>query len=68
MKEVNRDIKEDKFKSIYLLYGDEDYLKRYYKNRLSSAISRGNSMNYTFLEGKNIDVDLFITKSQVMPF
>ena len=33
MKTLNEDIKTGNFKPVYLLYGDEDYLKLQYKNK-----------------------------------
>ena len=34
MKSLNEDLKTGQFKQIYLLYGEEAYLKKLYKNRL----------------------------------
>ena len=33
MKSLNEDLKTGQFKQIYLLYGEEAYLKKLYKNR-----------------------------------
>ena len=38
VKLLEKDIKEKNFKNVYLLYGEENYLKRSYKNRLKKAI------------------------------
>ena len=38
MKSLNEDIKTGSFKQVYLLFGEEVYLKNQYKNRLHRAI------------------------------
>ena len=56
MKLLEKDIKEKNFKNVYLLYGEENYLKRSYKNRLKKAIlnDENDTMNYSYFEGKDI--------------
>ena len=57
MKRLNEDLKNHDFKQIYLLYGEEAYLKKQYKNRLKDAMAaEGDSMNYTYFEGKDTNV------------
>jgi len=68
MKTLNADIKNHDFKKIYLLYGDEEYLKKNYKNSLKKAMIGEDTMNYTYYEGKKIDVDNFISTADTMPF
>ena len=34
MKSLNEDLKTGQFKQIYLLYGEEGYLKRQYRDQL----------------------------------
>ena len=38
MKSLNEDLKTGKFKQIYLLYGEEAYLKKQYKERFIKAM------------------------------
>ena len=38
MQTLNQDIKSGEFKQIYLLYGEEAFLKNSYKNRLKEAM------------------------------
>ena len=38
MKSLNEDLKTGQFKQVYLLYGEESYLKKQYKDRLSKAM------------------------------
>ena len=53
MKSLNEDLKTGQFKQIYLLYGEESYLKRQYRERLVRAmIPEGDTMNYAVYEGK----------------
>lgn len=69
MRSLNEDIKTGQFKNIYLLYGEEDYLKKQYKNRLTKAmIPEGDTMNYTYYEGKGIPVPEVIDLAETMPF
>ena len=41
MKTIDEDIKSGQFKKIYLLYGDEAYLKKQYKDKLKKALEIG---------------------------
>lgn len=69
MKSLNEDIKSGKFKSVYLLYGEEAYLKKQYKNRLTKAmIPDGDTMNYAYYEGKGINFAELIDLAETMPF
>ena len=38
MKSLNEDIKNGQWKPVYLLYGEEAYLKKQYKDRMTKAI------------------------------
>ena len=40
MKQINEDIKQGIFKQIYLLYGEERYLRSQYRDRLQKALWR----------------------------
>ncbi|MDR1765748.1 MAG: DNA polymerase III subunit delta [Lachnospiraceae bacterium] len=68
MKTLNEDIKNRKFKPAYLLYGEEDFLKRSYRNRFREAIGGEGSANYNHFEGKGIDVEELAALSQTLPF
>ena len=69
MKSLNEDMKTGSFKPVYLLFGDEDYLKNQYKNRLRQAIlSDEDTMNLSVFEGKGIDVRQMIDQAETMPF
>lgn len=69
MKRLNEDLKNHDFKQIYLLYGEEAYLKKQYKKRLKDAMAaEGDSMNYTYFEGKDTNVKEVIDLAETMPF
>lgn len=69
MKSLNEDIRTGQFKSIYLLYGEEEYLKKQYKGRLTRAmLPEGDRVNYAYYEGKGIPVPEIIDLAETMPF
>lgn len=66
---MNADLKTGNFKQIYLLYGDEDYLKKQYKKRFIKAmVPEGDTMNFASYEGKNIDIKEVIDLAETLPF
>ncbi|HJB94472.1 MAG TPA: DNA polymerase III subunit delta [Candidatus Mediterraneibacter intestinigallinarum] len=69
MKSLNEDLKTGQFKQIYLLYGQEDYLKKQYKERFIKAmVPEGDTMNYSCYEGKKTDVKEIIDLAETLPF
>ena len=54
MQTINEDIKNGTFKPVYLLYGEEAFLKQSYKKKLRAAISGDDTMNYNYFEGKGL--------------
>ena len=69
MKSLNEDIKLGKFKQVYLLYGEEAYLKKQYKDKLTKAIlPDGDTVNYAYYEGKGINPAELIDLAETMPF
>lgn len=69
MKSLNEDIKTGKLKGAYLLYGEEAYLKKQYKDRLvKAAIPEGDTVNYAYYEGKGINPGELIDLAETMPF
>ncbi len=66
---VSNDIKTKNFKRVYLLYGEQDYLRLHYKNALKSAIVReGDNFNYSYFEGKGIDANAVFDTILTVPF
>ena len=69
MKNLNEDIKSGSFQPVYLLYGDETYLKNQYKNRLKNAIlQEGDTMNFSLYQGKGISARQIIDQAETLPF
>lgn len=69
MQNIMADIKNRSFKRVYLLYGEEAYLKRAYKKRLTQAvISEEDTMNLNVYEGKGVNTKEIIDVAQTMPF
>ena len=69
MKQLNEDIKNGNFKQIYLLYGEERYLRRQYRERLQKALCQeGDTMNTHFYEGKDFSVGEVIDLAETLPF
>lgn len=69
MKSIQEDIKTGNFKTAYLLYGEEPYLKHQYKHNLVNALNPdGDTMNFSHYEGKGIDVKAVIDLCETMPF
>lgn len=69
MKSLNEDLKTGQFKQIYLLYGEEAYLKKQYRDRFVKAmLPEGDTMNYTYFEGKNTNPKAVIDLAETLPF
>lgn len=68
MKNIIKDIKNREFKRSYLLYGEEDYLKNFYRDKLVNTITDGDTMNYSRYSGKGIDANEVIDFAETMPF
>ena len=69
MKQLLDDIRTDRLKQVYLLYGEETYLRLQYRDRLRGALTEpGDTMNYHYFEGKDTDPARLIDLAQTMPF
>lgn len=69
MKSLNEDLKTGQFKNAYLLYGEEAYLKKQYKRRLTKAVlPEDDAVNYAYYEGKGINPAELIDLAETMPF
>jgi len=68
MQTINEDIKSGQYKTVYLLYGEESFLKQSYKKKLKEAVAGDDAMNYNYFEGKGLDVNELISLSDTMPF
>ena len=69
MKTIDEDIKTGQFKAVYLLYGEEAYLKKQYKDKLKNAMADPeDTMNFAAYEGKNINAKEVIDLAETLPF
>lgn len=69
MQRINDDIKNGTFRQAYLLWGEERYLRRQYRDKLKAAMcSGGDEMNTHFYEGKDVPVGEIIDLAETLPF
>ena len=69
MQRINDDIRQQNFKQVYLLYGEERYLRKQYTDRLRKALCQENDqMNSHFYEGKDVPVGEIIDLAETLPF
>jgi len=68
MERLKSDIKNQQFQRVYLLYGTEQYLIKYYKKRLKDAIIGDDTMNYSFYQGQGVSAGEIIDIGNTMPF
>ncbi len=66
---IQEDIKNKSFKRVYLIWGEEDYLRNLYKTRLCDAVvPPGDNMNRTCFIGKDAEESRIIELSETLPF
>ncbi len=70
MKTLENHIKNKTFSNIYLIFGEEEYLKTSYEKKLISSIISEDlkMMNFDIFEGKNINISQIIDACDTMPF
>lgn len=69
MKNIQKDIKTGALKQVYLLSGEELYLRQQYKQNLLKAFAvDAEDMNFSRFEGKQTDVKEIISLCETMPF
>ena len=69
MKMLMEDIKNKQFKNIYLLTGEEVYLRMQYRKKLKEAlVENGDTMNVAIFSGKGTDPREIIDLAETMPF
>lgn len=62
-------IKSQSYKSLILLYGEEAYMRNYYKNALKrNLVSEGDNLNYSYFEGNQTNPDEVAGLILTMPF
>lgn len=69
MQQLNEDIKSGNFKQMYLLFGEEAYLRRQYRDRLRDALlGDGDTMNAHYFEGKDVNPGQIVDLAETLPF
>lgn len=70
MKTLENHIKNKTFSNIYVIFGEEEYLKNIYEKKLISNIVGENfkMMNFDIFEGKNVNISKIIDACDTMPF
>lgn len=69
MKTIDNDIKNQSIKQVYLLYGEERYLIKQYKDKLVKAlVSEEDTMNFASFSGKDINPKEIIDLAETLPF
>ena len=69
MEQLLQDLKQETYKNVYLLCGEEAYLRNQYKKRLRDAlVADGDTMNYSYYEGKDINPRAVIDMAETLPF
>lgn len=71
MNTLNKQLKEGTYSNIYLLYGEESYLIRYYREKLVYGILKDSpegNVNYHYFEGDDAGEDTIANQAQMLPF
>lgn len=69
MQSIKEDITKQSYQGVYLLYGDEAYLRKQYRDKLRDAlVSKDDTMNYHYFEGKQVSFPQIIDLAETMPF
>ncbi|WP_250277488.1 DNA polymerase III subunit delta [[Clostridium] colinum] len=70
MKTLDNHIKNKTFSNIYIIFGEENYLKNTYEKKLISSIVNEDlkMMNFISFEGKNINISEIIDACDTLPF
>lgn len=69
MRKIAKDIQDERFSPVYLLYGEEDYLRKQYRDRLVRALADPeDTMNYHYFEGDHIVAEKLIDLAETLPF
>ena len=69
MERINQDIKTKEFGRLYVLCGDDEYFRNFYKNKLKKALEvEENAMNYSEFNGKGVDENAIMDAARTVPF
>ncbi len=69
MKRIAQDIRNGQLGNLYLLYGEEAYLRRQYRDKLKAAlVLQEDAMNCSVYSGKDINANEVVDMAGTMPF
>lgn len=68
MKTIREDLKNNTIRPVYLIYGEEAFLRRSLKNQIRQALVGEDTMNYSYFEGKDTDPAEVIGVAETLPF
>ena len=69
MKKIAEQIKSGDLSRFHLIYGEEPYMVRYYKNKLKRMLSQeGDDMNVSSFEGNGIPLEEVGSLGTTLPF
>ena len=69
MRSVSDDVKNKDFAPVYLIYGDEAYLRENYKRTLIKAlVNPGDNLNYNVFRGADTDMEAVLSLAVTLPF
>ncbi|MBQ7463708.1 MAG: DNA polymerase III subunit delta [Lachnospiraceae bacterium] len=69
MADITADIKSGEYKSVYLIYGEERYLRENYAEKLLKAlVSPGDNLNFSRFEGDGADIGEILSLAGTLPF
>lgn len=69
MDTINKQLKAGEFNQVYLLFGEEGYLKKQYRDKLRDAlIDSSDTMNYHYFEGNKLNVTEVLDLGDTLPF
>ena len=70
MNRIDEDIKKGSFHGLYLLYGEEDYLRRFHTDKLKKAVlaDDASNMNLTVWKDDGFNFEAFSEQALTFPF
>ncbi len=69
MQKITEELKNNTLSHFHLIYGEERYMVRYYKNILVEKLSApGDEMNCTYFQGNDIKESAIADVGQILPF
>lgn len=69
MEQLRKELEQGMIQSVYLLYGEEVYLRQQYEGKIKDAcVPADDTINYQLYEGKDISINNIIETADTMPF